>query len=98
MFCCPSLSIILGGWEAWRLSDALRAPRVSRAQQDGRPRQLADPTAQGSEGSSGQPADLQQAQTLPQKQQVFVSKTDSHPHLQSATMRQSREKTGEETR
>lgn len=98
MLRCTSQSIILGIWVAWRLSYTLRAPRVSWAQQDGCPRQLADSAAQGSEGPAGQPADLQQAQTLPQEQQVSVSKTDPHPHLQSATMRQSREKTGEEAR
>lgn len=98
MLCCPPLSIILGGWAARRLSDALRAPWVSWAQQDGRPRQFTDPAAQGSEGPASQPADLQQAQTLPQEQQVSMSKTDPHPYLQSATMRQSREKTREETR
>lgn len=52
--------VALGDRTGGRPTDALCAPRVSRARQNGCPRQLADPTAQGSQGPPGQPAGLQQ--------------------------------------
>lgn len=90
--------VALGDRTGGRPTDALCAPRVSGAQQNGCPRQLADPTAQGSQGPPGQPAGLQQAQALPQEQQVAMPETNPHPHFQSPALQQSRKKARKKTR
>lgn len=98
---CPSLvlfSVALGDRTGGRPTDALCAPRVSGEQQNGCPRQLANPAAKGSQGPPGQPPDHQQTETLPQEQQVTLPETDPNTHLQSPALWHSREKDREKTR
>lgn len=98
--CCLLLlsSVALGDRAGGRPTDALCALRVSGEQQNGCPRQLADPAAQGSQGPPGQPTDFHQTQALSQEQQVALPETDPHSHLQSQALWQSRKKTRKKTR
>lgn len=101
--CSIALGEWAGGWptvppDTWAPQTRLRLSTRRQCWEDGRSCKLSYSPAQGGQGPPGEPAGCQQAQALPEEQQVTVSEADPHIDIKSSAMWQSREKNGKKTR